>query len=178
MNSAAVYCKHEQLIDRTTSFQGYRSFEQAYATMCLTTLGGNMKKQTKRTLLVVGLFIVVVTTLLVIQLMNRPSDIYSPKSLAAVKAAAPSPVHSCFAMDDSKGLVIPEDDRTSIMNEAMSRIIDIPAGTTYNVNFNTYSEVSATGTVIYSGEYGSYNFAASKRSSGWAVLGFEVCNKA
>ncbi len=136
-----------------------------------------MKKQTKRTIVVIGLFIATVTTLLVVQLMNRPSDVFSPKSLADVKAAAPSPVHSCFAVDDSKGLVIPEEDQTSIQNETMSRIIDIPAGTTYNVNFNTYSEASATGTVVYSGDYGSYNFAASKRSSGWTVLGFEVCNK-
>lgn len=59
-----------------------------------------------------------------------------------------------------------------------SYIYDVPAGTNVDVNIASYSgEDTVTGSLIYSDNYGSYNFTLTKQSGGWRYTAFTGCNR-
>ncbi len=57
-----------------------------------------------------------------------------------------------------------------------SYIYDVPAGTNVDVNIATYNETdSVTGSLVYSNNYGSYNFTATKQANEWRYTAFTRC---
>ena len=58
-----------------------------------------------------------------------------------------------------------------------SHIYDVPAGTNVDVAINSYNgSDSITGSLAYSGDYGSYNFTLTKQADGWGYTRFTGCN--
>lgn len=57
-----------------------------------------------------------------------------------------------------------------------SHIHDAPAGTNVDVNIASYSNNDTiTGSLIYSGNHGSYNFTLTSRPEGWRYATFTGC---
>lgn len=106
-----------------------------------------------------------------------PTSVYAPRTLAEVKAQHGNRIVAC---EDTQPIVpvrLNDSDQQEIAAEVISRIIDIPAGTTTDVTIASYQTngLSATGTLRYGGDYGAYRFTADKLQGAWQVRTFEVC---
>lgn len=129
-----------------------------------------------RIVAIVGSIVLVLAVgLTVILMMNRNE--YGPRTLAEVKTQASKPPKHCTVQPEQIKLGVPSQDRDSIYTAASTRIIDIPASTEVTVDIIDYSEPNASGVVTYGGDYGSYNFSATKQLDAWHVTAFELCTK-
>jgi len=98
----------------------------------------------------------------------------------AIKAVA-----ACSTKDDSSNLKVSKSDEFNLSNAAVSEITNVPAGTNADVNIKTYNGSTATGSTIYAGTYGSYNFTAKKDKSikepsnqiNWIITSFVPCKR-
>ncbi|HEV7453655.1 MAG TPA: hypothetical protein VGO07_00180, partial [Candidatus Saccharimonadales bacterium] len=106
---------------------------------------------------------------------------YSPTNLAKVEHAAKLP--QCLQKTNNPNIKVSAEDRAFIENNAASSIIDVAAGTNVDAYFKTYDGKTATGSSVYSGKYGSYNFTAKKVADnatnnyvgGWKITRLEAC---
>lgn len=108
----------------------------------------------------------------------RPQQ-FTPTTLSNISKS--SEKSACLQTQENTALAVPDNDASSIANASTLSIIDVPAGTNVDVYIKTYSSTKATGTAIYSGKYGSYNFEAGKASkgdaytNGWQITQFNAC---
>lgn len=137
------------------------------------------KLTNKNILVIVGVSVVVVGVVLAFVLFRN--DQYNPTTLAKVPKSATPP--ACLQRSNNPNLLVNAEDKTFIDNTIVSSIIDVPAGTNVDIYLKSYDGTRASGTGVYSGKYGSYNFTAKKTSSnagddyvgGWELEKFEVC---
>lgn len=108
-------------------------------------------------------------------------------SLVIAKEEKPAmrAVAACTTKDDSPKLKVTKSDEFNLSNAAVSEISNVPAGTQADVNIKTYNGSTASGSTIYAGAYGSYNFTAVKNKSirepsnqiDWTITSFVPCKR-
>lgn len=107
----------------------------------------------------------------------------NPTTLARAKAASSAALPACLAVTDDPALTIETQDQTHLVNAVIANIINVPAGTKVAVHIKTYDGDSATGSSVYAGNYGTYNFTARKTGTGaadsyqgnWKITDFAAC---
>ncbi|MDB5182504.1 MAG: hypothetical protein JWO47_288 [Candidatus Saccharibacteria bacterium] len=142
------------------------------------TMGGKALNNKK---LIIGGGLVIVTVAVILLLVLPGRNQYSPTILSKVPHAATLP--ACLQTAEDKNLTVTPEDYTFIQNNVVLSIIDVPAGTNVDVLLKSFSSKNATGTAVYTGKYGRYNFTAQKTSSnssdsytgGWKITHFEAC---
>lgn len=142
---------------------------------------GIMTKFSKRQIIIVSTAVLVIIVGIVWYVLAQKNS-YMPTTLSNVQSNTIS--SACLRKEDNPALQVPGEDGTFIANAVSLSIIDVPAGTNFDVFVNSYSGTDATGTAIYNGKYGSYNFTATHDTAnsndaytaGWKVTKFEACN--
>ena len=140
----------------------------------VTMEGKTMKETTKnsKTIILVAATLLVATAFGGIAwLMAHQS--FHPTTLSNVQSRAPK--QTCLLAQDDPAVKIPEPALTDLSYAVMSSIIDVPAGTNVDIHFKSFTGTQATGTSVYQGTYGSYNFAAEKKPAGWIITSFDPC---
>ena len=107
----------------------------------------------------------------------------TPTTLSQLKAKSSANPTTCLTEKDDPNIKADPQEQTYIANAAIANIIDIPAGTHVDVYLKTYDGSTATGTSIYAGKYGSYNFTAEKTGTetnnsyqgNWKIDAFAAC---
>lgn len=108
-----------------------------------------------------------------------------PTTVAQAQKVAPAIRRTC---DIGGPASLPTTDQTYLEHVALSRLLDVPAGTQADVVIATYTGKTAVGSVKYRGSYGSYNFTAARTgktmgmnedgssyNGGWKLTSFEAC---
>ena len=139
----------------------------------------NNGKSSGRIIVAVGVVAVVVIGVMVgLLVMHRGS--FSPTTLADIQGAANKP--ACVQPAANSQLQVSNQDTEFVGNAAASSIIDVPAGTNVDVFFKTFTASKATGSAVYSGSYGKYNFTAEHTQNdaggytgGWKITQFAAC---
>jgi hypothetical protein len=139
----------------------------------------------KKTLGIVGIaaLLIIIAASAVLLVHRNDNHIAPAVSLAETRKRSPSPPAACLATKDNSALKVAAKDRDFITNNAVGQIIDVPAGTNVYVHLKTYNGDTATGTSMYSGTYGSYNFTIKNLNKndgntyvgGWRITKFETC---
>jgi hypothetical protein len=127
-------------------------------------------------LAIAGGIVVILGVVAVVLLMQNRSDEYTRHTLSETKANAPVNPAACTAKSDDPNLKISASEQTDIFNAVVTSITDIPAGTEVNVYVASYDNATTNGSIVYAGDYGSYNFTATKQSGAWRVKTFEMCS--
>ena len=99
-------------------------------------------------------------------------------SISTQQARALPTDETCLANNSSiKTQVEKMDGLSEDFGPWTSHIYDVPAGTNVDVAINSYNgSDSITGSLAYSGDYGSYNFTLTKQADGWGYTRFTGCN--
>ena len=115
-------------------------------------------------------------TLIVCTLVFNQNDKSSPTTISQAKLTFSNKSPLCRS-DNSKQFVLDSLSRQSIELAVIGQIIDVPAGTNADIRLTTYSKTIVTGSEVYTGNFGKYNFTASKVSdaSDWRVTEFVAC---
>ena len=140
----------------------------------VTMEGKTMKESAKnsKTIILVAATVLVATAFGGIAwLMAHQS--FRPTTLSNVQSGAPK--QTCLLTQDDPAVKIPEPALTDLSYAVMSSIIDVPAGTNVDIYFKSFNDTQATGTSVYQGTYGSYNFTAEKKPTGWIITSFDPC---
>ncbi len=103
--------------------------------------------------------------------------------ITLAQAQRPTGRPACLQAKTNPNLKASQQDQQFIANANTASIIDVPAGTNVDSYLKTYNGSSATGTSVYSGKYGRYNFVAKKVADnatnnyvgGWRITHFEAC---
>jgi len=79
-------------------------------------------------------------------------------------------------------------DQASLSLVVITHLATIPAGTHADIFLKSYNGKTATGSILYAGQYGDYNFTANKTNqdqemssstgahdNGWKLTSFKVC---
>lgn len=114
--------------------------------------------------------------------LSNPDESSSPTTVASLERKAHNPKPNCFAVQDNPHLQVPLKDQNYLKWAAVDHILDVPAGTKVTVFLKAYDGKTATGSSVYEGGYGAYNFTAKTvgdTSGGpqgnWAITSFESC---
>jgi hypothetical protein len=138
-------------------------------------------KSNKR-VLVIGGAVALLTIGIGTSFVLRNNAEFSPTTLSKVQHSGEKP--ACSEAAPASNSPVATEDETNINNAVTTSIIDVPAGTQVDTYFKSASNDSKTrtGTAIYSGSYGKYNFTAKKNaqdsndfSGGWKITNFEAC---
>lgn len=137
----------------------------------------------KKGYLVAGIFVfILVVGGSVVFAISRNNQ-SNPTTLNKARANSSTTPPVCLAESDNPNLKVDSQDQTYIVNAVIANIIDVPAGTNVDVHIKTYDSVTATGSSVYAGNYGSYNFTAKKTGTettnsyqgNWKVTEFLAC---
>ena len=140
-----------------------------------------LKLKTGHIIIAAGVIIVALGVAAALFMMQNRSDEYTRRTLSETKANTPASVAVCMAKRDNPDLQISSTDQTDIFNSVVTSITDVPAGTDVNVYVGAYDGTTTSGSIVYVGDYGSYNFTASKNTSSqstginWTVKTFVAC---
>ncbi len=141
----------------------------------------NTKKINRRVAVAGGVIIIGIASL-AIGLALHHHNTYTPTTLAHIQH--PATKTACLQTVTNPQVHISDNENTSIGNAAATSIIDVPAGTNVDVYFKTYTSSKATGSAVYSGSYGTYNFVAEHNATnsddytgGWKITHFEACKR-
>ena len=98
-------------------------------------------------------------------------------SISTQQARALPTDETCLANNSSiKTQVEKMDGLSEDFGPWTSHIYDVPAGTNVDVAINSYNgSDSITGSLAYSGDYGSYNFTLTKQADGRGYTRFTGC---
>lgn len=118
-----------------------------------------------------------------ILLLNRPEESQAPPTETSESLltsnryaeAREEPTHGLKCLGGDTAIDLPAEERTDIEYTSMSHVYDIPAGTELDVNIASYSDDTVTGSNLYEGDYGNYNFVLSKQNGNWAVTEYKRC---
>jgi len=140
-----------------------------------------LKLKTGHIIIAAGVIIVALGVAAALFMMQNQSDEYTRRTLSETKANTPASVAVCMAKRDNPDLQISSTDQTDIFNSVVTSITDVPAGTDVSVYVGAYDGTTTSGSIVYAGDYGSYNFTASKNTSSqstginWTVKTFVAC---
>ena len=132
----------------------------------------------KRKISIVTAVVLVVMSAGVIVALTRQQQ-FSPVTLSVARNSGDGT--ACIQKQKNAKLTVSKQDADYVGNAAALSIIDIPAGTNVDVHLKTFSSTAATGTAVYDGTYGSYNFVATKTAAsdgftnGWQINEFKAC---
>jgi len=99
----------------------------------------------------------------------------TPTTVANAQKVAIANRPACKA-DNSKALNLSASEQNAVGEAAVSFIIDVPAGTNADVHIATDNGKVVTGSTIYPGTYGRYNFTATNQGGGvWKVTSYTAC---
>lgn len=137
----------------------------------------------KRKLTYAAIVIVVLGILGAAYMLSRPEKINTPKaettnsSLTSNRYAEAriSPTNGLACLEENSLININPDELTEIEYTSMSHVYDVPAGTNVDVMIASYSDEKVTGSNLYDGDYGNYNFVLSKNNGEWAVTEYKRC---
>lgn len=143
--------------------------------------GRGMSKLTKnKPAMIAGVIIVLALGAMIIGLIANQSNNFTPTTLANVQNKTTST--PCQQMTDNPKLNVSKEQSDFIGNAVATSIIDVPAGTNVDVHLKAFANSQATGTAIYGGKYGTYNFTAAQQvgssdsfTGGWTITHFEAC---
>jgi hypothetical protein len=151
----------------------------------ISALGGiRMNKLSRTTKWATGGVVALIAGVIVLILLTpHGHPDYTARNLAYVPHAAKPP--ACLQTTKNPSLQVPDEEHTFIENNLASSITDVPAGTNVTAYIKTYDGKIATGSSVYSGKYGTYNFTAKKLHDnsvndyvgGWKITALEVCKK-
>jgi hypothetical protein len=109
---------------------------------------------------------------------SQDKGVSHPSTVAEAKQDKPE--NACVS--ENKSLAIEPKDREDIEMAAAMQLIDVPAGTQTEVSVATYDaeKGTATGSELYPGSYGTYNFTAKKKAAAeggitWEITTFDAC---
>jgi hypothetical protein len=108
-------------------------------------------------------------------------------SLKQVRALSKGTQADCLANNKQAVAAVKKDDIThdfkgnkfsNFEMAASGGIRDVPAGTNYEVNIGSYDGTTAKGSVIYEGDYGTYNYTIQKLSGHgeWRFISMTACS--
>ncbi|HSX30602.1 MAG TPA: hypothetical protein VLE99_01675 [Candidatus Saccharimonadales bacterium] len=134
----------------------------------------------KRTLIGASAVTVVSIGVAVVLVLHSGKD-YGATTYAALQRPTNRPV--CLQPHENTALKVSATDNTTIGNTVATSISDALAGTNVDVYLKTYDGKNATGTAVYGGKYGNYNFVIKKIAAqtgntftgGWKVTQFKAC---
>jgi hypothetical protein len=127
-----------------------------------------------------GLVILVVILGFVVGFYIHYRNIPAPETVAQAQASSSETKPTCNTNNSS--LKIDSQDNNNIQIAAVSHLSNVPAGTNADVNINSYTPTTTTGSVIYPKSYGSYNFKMRKVSGNtkeipWQITSFVACKR-
>ena len=141
----------------------------------------------KRTLIVAGgIFGALAIGLVATMLLNTGSTPIQPGStIEQAKEQSRGNKAACLVNDEQvENLVRADDNHVYLEKEfsmfdftVVSGIIDVPAGTQVDVTINSYSDGIATGSALYDGDYGDYNYSVKYlgQPSEWELVSLVGC---
>ena len=129
------------------------------------------------TLIAAGAIIIAVVAGIVIFVYTHNAASAPLTSISTQQARALPTDETCLANNSSiKTQVEKMDGLSEDFGPWTSHIYDVPAGTNVDVAINSYNRSdSITGSLAYSGDYGSYNFTLTKQTDGWGYTRFTGC---
>lgn len=130
----------------------------------------------KKRVAILTIIVVIILAVIgaVIMLCGR-SAAYTPRTFAEAKSHAPKALPACVDTSKESSLNVSSAEQTSLFYAAVVGISDVPAGTPADMKIAAYSPTNASGTVMYGGTYGEFNFSTEKRNGNWELLTFEMC---
>ena len=129
------------------------------------------------TLIAAGVIIIAVVAGIVIFVYTHNAASAPLTSISTQQARALPTDETCLTNNSSiKTQVEKMDGLSEDFGPWTSHIYDVPAGTNVDVAINSYNgSDSITGSLAYSGDYGSYNFTLTKQADGWGYTRFTGC---
>jgi hypothetical protein len=132
-----------------------------------------------------GVMLVVFTTVLIWN--NRQSNVIAPHSSLKDARELSERTKSACLTDDQQAVEAVKKDDTYIEDGKYSKfsltasegLMDVPAGTMYEITINSYDGKTAEGTIEYEQDYGTYNYIIEKASGpdGWKFISMTPCQK-
>ncbi len=105
-----------------------------------------------------------------------------PTTYAIAKQQAKKNPPACRATQNNQKVKPSATDETQIPILVVNQLKDVPAGTKVDVFLDAYNNKEASGSSVYSGSYGKYNFTAEKTAKttakytgDWQIIKFEAC---
>lgn len=136
-----------------------------------------MNKRTLALIAAVGFLLIVVVTAKLTSKTAPPPTTYATAKEQAKKNPPP-----CMATKENDKLKVSDTDKTQIPISVIGQLTDVPAGTGVDIYIQNYDSKAASGSSIYSGGYGKYNFVVKKTAKtsdkykgDWQVTKFEAC---
>lgn len=105
----------------------------------------------------------------------EPAVSDSPLTSNRYAEARVSPTNGVACLEEDSAITIRAEERTEIEYASMGHVYDVPAGTYLDVKIASYSDEKVTGSNLYEGDYGNYNFVLSKQDGKWAVTEYKRC---
>lgn len=135
---------------------------------------------------VIGVVIVATAVLLVYPSTAQP--IPPESTFAQAQKLSRGDKESCLAETRTAAEAVARDDTTTefggtkisgIEMVASGAIIDIPAGTNFDITVSSYQSGSARGVLAYEKEYGTYNYTMQKQAKAgeWKLVSMTACKK-
>lgn len=128
---------------------------------------------------IVAIALVAIGAQMVWTLSHKPE---SATTLAALDKTDPKSRPGCLAKQDNPDLTVPISDQQHLTWAAIDHVLDVPAGTNVNIYLKTYDGNMASGTSVYAGDYGAYNFTAKTHGpsksgieGNWVITSFVAC---
>lgn len=147
-----------------------------------------MSTKNKKLLVAVGLvgvLAIAVTTVFLVKDRQEDPVIAPWSTLEQARAASKAQKDVCLADDQQAAAAVEKDDTFYDEEKTLSKfemtasegIIDVPAGTEYEVTTFSYDGTTATGSLAYDGNYGSYNYTIKKGSDAgsWKFISMTAC---
>jgi hypothetical protein len=130
-----------------------------------------MIKKPSFTAAATGVAIFIVALIGVVAYIQLTPDKPTPHQWKEAKATEAKV--ACLGSNAS--LDIPTNTVSAIEMQAMSYLVDVPAGTNVDVHIASYSANKTTGSLRYPDTYGNYNFSMTRQGD-WQFDDFVRCN--
>ena len=126
--------------------------------------------------------------LIVALLNNQPTNVIAPmSSFEHAKQVSKGEKEACLKANDQALAAVTKDDAFTDKEHKFSKfqlaasegIMDVPAGTNFELAVNAYDSKVVTGTLDYEKGYGSYNYKIQKLSGAgeWKFESMVACKK-
>lgn len=135
----------------------------------------------KRTILLICIVVAGLTFIgVILYALTRPEPAKISNKLLTSNHYAEArnePTNGTRCLEEGEEIEVSTEERTDIEYASMSHIFDVPAGTELDVKIATYSEGEVTGSNLYKGNYGNYNFTLTNQNGDWTVTKYQPCEK-
>lgn len=117
---------------------------------------------------------------------EKAMTIASGSTLEDARKLSEGSKDACLQEDETARAAVKADDTyldeseefSSFELTAAEGIIDVPAGTYYNVKVQRYDDTLAQGAILYDDDYGTYNYTIEKTEGQgeWRFVSMTACN--